>query len=493
MVKDLTKGKAGSVLVRYSLPLLVSVIFQQIYNMADSIIAGQFSQNGENALAAVGASYPITMIFMAFALGCNIGCSIIIAQLFGEKRSGDVKSAVYTSLIGAGVLCVILTGIGFLTSSPILHLLNTPADIFADTKEYLDIYIGGLIFLFLYNITTGIFTALGDSKTPLYFLIASSLLNIALDVLFVAVFHWDVAGVAWATFIAQGLAAAVSLSVLMARIRKLPADSTVKVFDRKLFVRLCGTSVPSILQQSFVSVGNLLIQGLINGFGSATIAGFSAAIKLNTFAITCFMTLANGISGFTAQNLGAGQLKRVKTGAKYGVIMEIATAVVFIVPLLCFSPKMIELFVNQPTQEALDVGSRMLYIVTPFFLLICLKISFDGVLRGAAAMKLFMITTFTDMILRVVLSYCLTPAIGMDGIFFAWPISWGVAAILSMSFYFSGIWKKRWQNTPPRTPSDPQRAECFDCAESKAEIDPDPSDCPSDPTDDDPMMDELKP
>ena len=203
MNRDLTVGKPESVLCKFCLPLFGSIIFQQLYNIADSFVAGKFI--GDNALAAVGNSYEITLIFIAFAFGCNIGCSVLAAQLFGAKRYKDLKSAVYTALIASAVICVILMAVGMLFCDGLLRLIKTPEEVFADSKLYLDIYILGLPFVFLYNVATGIFSALGDSKTPFIFLACSSLSNIGVDILFVTAFNMGVAGVAWATFLCQGV------------------------------------------------------------------------------------------------------------------------------------------------------------------------------------------------------------------------------------------------------------------------------------------------
>ncbi len=284
MIKDLTEGKVESVLWRFSLPMFGSVIFQQLYSMADSVIAGQFA--GEDALAAVGASFPITMIFMAIAVGCNVGCTVMISQLFGAKRYGEMKTAVSTTLIASCLLAAVLTVVGLVTSAPLMRLIQTPRNIFADGELYLRIYIGGFIFLFLYNIATGIFQSLGDSRTPLWFLIGSSVGNILLDLLFVAGFHWGVAGVAWATFIAQGGACLLALMTLLRRLRAVKTDEPTRHFSLRMLGRVGRFALPSVLQQSFVSVGNIFLQGLITGYGSAAIAGYSAAVKLNTFAIT---------------------------------------------------------------------------------------------------------------------------------------------------------------------------------------------------------------
>ncbi|MBQ9947560.1 MAG: MATE family efflux transporter, partial [Oscillospiraceae bacterium] len=317
MVKDMTTGAVAPILLKFSLPLLVSVVFQQLYSIADSVIAGNFIN--KDALAAIGASYPITMIFLAIGTGMNIGCSVVISTFFGAKDMKSMKTAVFTSLISCFVLGIVLTVVGFFTSGLFLELLGTDISVFKDAQDYLNIYVFGLVFLFIYNICTGIFTSLGDSKTPLYFLIASSLGNIVLDILFVVVIPMGVPGTAWATFICQGVCSVLAFIVLMKRIKKIESPK-FRLFELSMLSRIAKLSVPSILQQSFVSVGNLFIQSLINDMGAAVIAGYSSAIKLNTFAVNAMACVSGGISSFTAQNIGAGKHERIPQGFKAGFV-----------------------------------------------------------------------------------------------------------------------------------------------------------------------------
>lgn len=441
MIKDLTEGEPRKILLQFTLPMFVSVIFQQLYNIADSVIVGNFARHGEDALAAVGASYPITMIFMAIAMGCNIGCSVVISQLFGAKRFREMKTAVSTTILSALGLSLVLTVIGVAASPLMLRALHTPDNILADADVYLRIYIGGFTFLFLYNVATGIFTSLGDSKTPLYFLIGSSLSNIILDWAFVACLHWDVAGVAWATFICQGIACILAVVTLQKRLKTVVCEGKPAMFSMPMLKRICIFAIPSVLQQSFVSVGNIFIQRLINGFGSSVIAGYSAAIKINTFGITCFGTLGNAMSNFTAQNIGAGKNDRVKQGFWTGIMMDFCIGVPFFV--LCFfkGTMLIRLFMNGESAEALNTGIEFLRIVAPFYFVVSMKLSTDGILRGSGAMKYFMISTFGDLILRVVLGYVLAIPFGSTGIWMSWPVGWAIGTALSLAFYARGVWK----------------------------------------------------
>lgn len=444
MNQDLTTGKPSSVLIRFTLPMFISVVFQQLYNIADSMIAGRFA--GEDALAAVGASYPITMIFMAVAVGSNIGCSVVVSGLFGGKEYRRLRTAVSTALITTVALSLLLTAGGLAGTTGLMRLINTPENIFSDGALYLRIYIGGFTFLFLYNVVTGIFTALGDSKTPLYFLIGSSVGNIVLDYLFVAWFHWGVAGVAWATFLAQGVAGILALLALLGRMRSLPVENGVpERFSLPMLGRIAGIAIPSILQQSSISIGNLLIQSLINSYGSAVIAGYSAAIKLNTFTITSFTTLGNGVSNFTAQNLGAQKPERARGGLRAGLGMAFAIATPFFLAFFFAGHSMIGLFLESGTAAAFETGQSFLRIVSPFYFVICIKLVTDGLLRGASAMNAFMVSTFTDLILRVILAYVLSAQFGTTGIWLSWPIGWSTATVISYGYYRSGRWKRMWQ------------------------------------------------
>lgn len=433
--KDLTVGKPETVLWRFCLPLFGSIIFQQIYNIADSLVAGRFI--GENALAAVGNSYEITLIFIAFAFGCNIGCSVIVAQFFGAKKYGDLKTSVYTTLIASGVLCAALMLSGLLGSGGLLRMIHTPGEIWADSKLYLDIYILGLPFLFFYNIATGIFSALGDSKTPFLFLAVSSTSNIAVDILFVAGLEMGVAGVAWATFLCQGVSCVLAVLTVLKRLAKIQTDGRerVAVFSFPIFKKIAQIAVPSILQQSFISVGNIIIQSVINDCGVGVTAGYSAAVKLNNLVITSFTTLGNGMSNYTAQNIGAGNWPRVRAGFKAGVKMVWMLCVPIVAVYLLCAKVLVTFFINDPSELALSSGVQFLYIVTPFYLVVSLKLVADGILRGAGLMKRFMAATFTDLILRVAIAGILAGPMGYLGIWWAWPVGWTVAMVMSVCFY----------------------------------------------------------
>ena len=409
----MTNGRTFSVLLKFSLPMLLSVAFQQLYNFVSDM-----------ALGAIGASYPVTMIFMAVATGGSVGASVVVARLFGSKNYTYMKTAINTALVSFAAIAGVLTVIGCALCSPMLTLLGTPDDIFADSDIYLRVYVLGLLFLFIYNACNGIFTALGDSKTPLFFLIASSLGNIGLDLLFVIVFQMGVAGVA-------------AFFVLLRRVGKIQSDTPEKpkIFSSDALKQISRISVPSILQSSFVSLGNLFVQSLVNSFGSSVIGGYASAIKLNTFAITCFSTLSNSVSSFCAQNIGANKTDRIKTGVKSGMLMCLVIAIPFVVCFLLFGGTLVNLFATQANAEIIATGSKFLTIVSPFYFFVCIKIVIDGGVRGCGVMTPFMISTCLDLALRVIFAYILSPFFGSDGIWLSWPVGWVLALVVDLFFY----------------------------------------------------------
>lgn len=439
--KDLTIGEPRAVLWKFCLPLFGSVIFQQLYNIADSLVAGKFV--GEAALAAVGNSYEVTLIFIAIAFGCNIGCSVVTSQLFGAKKIKDMKTAVYTTLISSAVICAVLMICGFAFCTKLLTLINTPADIMADSGLYLDIYILGLPFLFYYNVSTGIFSALGDSRTPFWFLAASSVSNIGVDIWFVKGFRMGVAGVAWATFLCQGISCILAVAFVLRRLSTIRTEERAPLFSWRILGRIAVIAIPSMLQQSFVSVGNIVIQSVINSFGASVIAGYSAAVKLNNMVITSFTTLANGISNYAGQNIGAGKTERVRQGFRAGVGM-VWTICVPVAAFYFFAGKyLVLLFMDGGAQLAVATGRQFLCIVAPFYFVVSVKLVADGILRGVGLMKQFMAGTFTDLILRVVLAIVLAKRIGSLGIWLSWPVGWSVSMVMSVIFYRNFIRKEK--------------------------------------------------
>lgn len=439
-ITDMTIGNPFKILWTFSLPMLLSSLFQQLYNIVDSIVAGKFI--GVNALAAVGASYPITALFIAVAVGSSMGCSVVVAQIFGSKKYTTMKSAISTAIISLTSLSIILTILGSIFCKPLMRLLHTPENIFSDSALYLQIYISGIIFLFLYNAATAIFNGLGDSKTPLYLLIFSSIFNIILDLVFVITFKMGVSGVAWATFIAQGLSSILAIVCLIMRLRKIEVTEKYPYFSSYILKRISRIAIPSIMQQSFISVGQICVQGLVNSYGAIVVAGYSAAFRVHTIALTSMSTMSSALSSFTAQNIGAKKISRVKEGYKAAVAITLSICGGILILFLILAPKLIGLFVDSSESiDVINVGTEFLRTLAPFYLVVGLKMVCDGVLRGAGAMKDFMFATFSDLILRVALSFILASIIGYSGIWWAFPLGWIIGTALSVYFYYKGTWK----------------------------------------------------
>ena len=438
MNRDLTVGDIRPAIWRFTLPLLGSMLFQQLYNIADSLVAGKFL--GADALAAVGNSYEITLIFIAFAFGSNMGSSVIVSQYFGAGRRKEMKTAITTTFIAAFVLSIVLMALGIGFTDILLEAINTPPTLLEMSALYLDIYIYGLLFLFFYNIATGIFTAMGDSRTPFIFLAVSSTANIFADILFVTALGMGVDGVAWATFICQGLSCIAACIAIIRRLRATVSVSDAPLFDTHIFRRFLIVAIPSVMQQSFVSVGNIIVQSVVNSFGASVIAGYSAAIKLNNMCVTSITTLGNAVSSFSAQNVGARDFARAKKGFRIGVAMTYAFCLpVFILFFFC-SRTVLLLFLEDGGSEAARSGMAFLRIVSPFYFVVSLKIVSDAVIRGAGDMTPFMISTFSDLILRVGLAIIFSAFWGSVGIWLSWPVGWAVGAIVSLIFLKSGHW-----------------------------------------------------
>lgn len=434
-IKDLTIGDPLKILLRFSLPMLLSMAFQQLYSIVDSVVIGKF--HGDEAFAAVSVSYPVTVLFVAFASGASIGASVVTSQLFGEKRMPQVRTCAYTSLVSMAVIGAVLSVLGMVLSTPLLTLMNTDRTVFDEAATYLIIYCAGVAFLFVYNTANGIFTALGDSMTPLLLLIFSSVLNVVLDLALVGPFR--VAGAAWATFAAQGLSSLAALVIVLHRIAQLRDAATGwRVFDGGIFRRILAIAVPSVCQQSFVSVGQLFVQGSVNRFPVAVQAGYGGAFKINIFTISCINTMGNSLSSFVAQNTGAAQWERIREGRRVAMRITWLFSAVIGAAAALSSWWLMGMFTDDPATK--EIGQQFLWTVCPFYVIITIKIINDGVFRGTGSMNVFMVCTFFDLTLRVIASYVLPLFIGEAGVWWAFPLGWTACTVLSAILYRFGKW-----------------------------------------------------
>lgn len=444
MVKDMTKGNSAKILFYFAIPMILGNIFQQLYNIIDSIIVGNFV--GAEALAAIGVSYPITFICITIANGAGIGCGVIISQYFGGKQITKVKSSIYTSIISIGIAGLILTIIGIIFVKKILLFMNTPYNIINDAEAYLRIYFIGVVFLFIYNISNSAFNALGNSKTPLIFLIGSSILNVILDLIFVTKFNMEVKGAAYATLIAMCISAVLSCIYLLIKVQKIEENAIkkAKIFDINILKDMSKIAFPSILQQSIVSIGNLLVQSLINSFGSVVIAGYTAAAKIDSITILPMVSMSNSVSTFTAQNIGAKKDERIKSGYKAAILMIGIFCVFAASMLFIFGNNIVGMFVDgESNKDVINVGVNYMRIVSSCYFLMGLMVITNGILRAAGDMKFFLGSTIINLGVRVCMSYTIAQFTGVNGIWYAIPLGWVCASIFSVLRYKSGKWKNK--------------------------------------------------
>lgn len=434
---SLTTGNVFKTLLLYSLPLFGSAMVQQLYSLVDLLVVGNFAKEGAQAVDAIGNATVIINVLLAFALGANGGCSVVVARHFGEGDYRRVRETVNTAVISYAVLCAVIMTVGFSFGNLFLQALSVHDTYFGDCLAYLYIYIGSLPFIFLYNLGCGICSALGDSKTPFIFLVISSVLNIGLDFLFVCVFHLDVAGASWATLISQALSCVLTVIVLLRKLKSIRTEEKPKAFDKRLLRELTVTSVPIILQQSFVSVGNFFVNKRINLIGEDATTGFTTAFKLTSMANMGVVSMTNGLANFASQNRASGKYSRIKLGYIAVLLYGLVTSVIFLTMYASFPQFFTRLFVQQEklTEQAMEYAVQFLTIVSCFLPVVCVKIMSDGVVRGSGGNIGFTISTLIDLVLRVALVYILTDSgWGFAGVCWAWAIGWSVSAFIAVGF-----------------------------------------------------------
>ncbi len=437
-MKDLTKGNEFRLIFQFALPMLIGNLFQQVYSIVDSIVVGHYI--GKDALAAVGASFPILYTLIAFVIGIGSGGTIIISQYFGAKNILRVRQMIDTMLIFMFVASIFVTAIGITFSREIFVLMNLPPEILDSAESYLDIYLLGSIVMFGFNATISILRGLGDSVTPLYYLILSAVLNIILDLWFVLGFNWGIEGVAWATVLSQAIALIFNILHMNRTNKVFQIRFRTMVFDRKLFAKSVRIGLPTGFQQTFVAMGMMAIMGIVNGFGTDVIAAYTAAGRIDAIASLPAMNLGTALSMFVGQNLGANQINRVQRGLLATVFMSGIVSVLVSVLAWFYGSELMGMFTKEP--EVIEVGVRYLVIVSTFYILFSTMFSITGALRGAGATLIPMfITLFSLWLIRIPLAYFLSDFMGTDGIWWAIPIAWLSGMVWSFVYYKSGKWK----------------------------------------------------
>ncbi len=420
LTTDLTEGKVSRVILTFSLPLLLSTMLQQFYNIADSMIVGNFA--GTVSLAAVGAAYPITLFFVAVATGASMGGSVVISQRFGARRMEELKQAIFTALISFAVLGAVLAGAGVALSGTLMRLLNAQEEIFASAQAYLIIYAIGVFPMLVYNASTGIFTGLGDARLPLLLLCISSVLNVILDYIAVRLLHGGVVGAAWATTFSQLVAAVLSILFMAKRLRALFPDGSRARFSADILRDIAGASVPCILQQGSVALGHSIMQGILNTYDTAIIAGYEAASKLHNFAYMGLNTVGTALATFTAQCYGAGKHKRIKEGYWVSLLICLVCAVCVILLFVLIPDQLVGLFIEDGADPlVIEAGRNYLRIIGPLYLIIIVIITTGGLLRGVGRSTTFFIETVLEFVVRIVMCFVLTRALASyTGLFWAW-------------------------------------------------------------------------
>lgn len=425
----------------FALPMIVGNLFQQFYTMADSMVVGRYVS--ENALAAVGASYSLTNVFICVAIGGGAGASVLTSRYFGAREYDRMKGSISTALLSFLAVSLVLAALGLSLGREFMILLKTPEDILNMAVEYLNIYFCGLPFLFMYNVLSSMFNALGRSRIPLYLLIFSSVFNIVLDIWMVRSLHLGIAGVAWATLIAQGISALVSCLIFLRELKSYPGTPK-KLCSPGELSSMCRVALPSIFQQSTVSIGMMLVQSVVNSFGPQMLAGFSAGMRVESLCIVPMAALGNAMSSYTAQNLGSGQTGRVREGYHAALRLTAFFAVFLCLSLEFFHAPIIASFLGSDgTSLALETGSSYLRFIGFFFALIGLKMSTDGLLRGAADMKLFTLANLANLSLRVIFAVTMAPRFGIAMVWYAVPLGWLVNFLISFWEYRTGKWERK--------------------------------------------------
>jgi len=439
-MKDLTDGKPARLILQFATPMLIGNVFQQLYNVVDSIIVGNFL--GKEALAAVGASFPLLFMLISFVIGIASGSTIIISQFFGAKDLQQVKRAIDTMWIFLFFASLVITALGIGFSGKVFELIKLPADVVPQAKLYFNVYLGGIILFFGFNATSAILRGLGDSKTPLFFLVIATITNILFDLLFILVFKWGIAGAAIATIISQG-GAFITAVIYLNRTHSVFNLSWRKLeFNRFLFRKSINIGLPSGFQQTFVSLGMLALFRIVNDFGTDTAAAYSVAVRIDSLAALASMNFGAALSTYVGQNLGAKKPERVMAGLVATLKMSSLVSLGVTLVVIVFRHQLMAMFTSDP--EVIRIGAGYLVIVCSFYIVFSAMFVIGGLLRGAGDTLIPMfITLFALWFIRIPSSWFLSREMGVTGIWWAIPLGWAIGAGLSWIYYLRGNWKSK--------------------------------------------------
>lgn len=439
-MKDLTTGHEGKSIFFFAMPMLIGSLFQQLYNTADSIIVGRFI--GKEAMAAVSGANPIMFLLVAALMGVSLGFSILVSQFYGSGDLKKVKATIDTTYILLFIGSILISILGIVFGGPMLKLMNTPESVFAQSKLYLTIIFSGILFSAGYNSVSAILRGLGDSVTPLYFLIIATILNIVLDLTFIVVLRMGVEGVALATIMAQAVSFIISIIYLNKKHEVLKFKIKGIVYDNKIFKDGLRLGLPSGIQQMLFSIGNMTLQFLVNSYGTSAMAAFGAGLRIENFISLPIMNLGSAVSTFVAQNIGAGENERVKKGIRESIKMTLVLAVTVIALILLFRENLIALF--NTDKDVIKIGSSYLFIIGPFFLFIGTSFVLSSAMKGAGDSMFALISSIVSLWLgRLPASYMLSKFFGTDGIWMGIPFGWTLGLIVTVIYYKKGHWKTK--------------------------------------------------
>ena len=440
----MTEGVIWKEILLFSIPLLLGNLFQQLYNAVDSVVVGNYI--GAQALAAVGSSAPVINLLVSFFMGLAVGAGVIISRYFGARKKEELHIAVHTSLALTFAAGLVMTLIGVLISPYVLQWVGTPTDVMQSSVLYLRIYFLGILSVMVYNMGSGILRAVGDSRNPLYFLIVSSVTNIILDMLFVIVFHMGIAGVGWATLIAQTISAVLTMLLLMRTKEEYQVKLKHIRFHKHMLYEIVRLGLPSGLQNAIVSFSNVIVQSNINAFGSLAMAGCGSYTKIDGFAILPVMSYSMALTTFTGQNMGAKKYDRVKQGAKTGILMSVITIVCISALLLMLGPNVLAIFSSDPT--VINYGLYMMHVLAPGYIFLAISHAFNGIIRGAGITTVPMIVMVTCWCgLRMAWILTSVPLFHDIGVvFMGWPLTWIASALWLFLYYRKGKWMTRYDS-----------------------------------------------
>lgn len=439
-MQDFTRGKIGPQIIRFSIPIILGNLFMQLYQLIDSAIVGQFI--GKEALAAVGASMPVIFAIISLVIGIGSGASVVISQYFGANDRDKVRITSDTLHIFLLITGFAIAIIGLIASDTIFRLISLPEEIIPMASSYLKVYLGGIFLLFGFNTISSILRGIGDSKTPLYFLIISAVLNVILDLLFIVVFKWGVASAAWATVISQGVAYILAIAYINKHNPIFDINLLKLKYDHQIFLQCVKYGLPTGIQQAFVALGAVALSKMINEFGVDVVAGYSAGMRIDALAVVPAMNFSMALTSFVGQNVGAGRYDRVQKGLNKTLLYSSITCIAITLIIVFLGKPIISIFTNVP--EVIDIGHQYLVIVSSFYIIFSNMFILNGMMRGAGAVMFPMVSTILSLwVVRVPMAWILSRGMGEVGIWLSIPAGWIIGLAMVYVYYKSGKWRNK--------------------------------------------------